>query len=120
MHRLIALALLLVPSLARAEDAWLLRAEKALRWPDAELTAMELAAGDRVAVVYRGADKVRVRKQDLFGWVPADALSPTEPAPEPAPAAAADGLPALPALDFTARIAGGRKPTPAAPPATTP
>lgn len=79
LSRLLPLALLLVPSLAWAEDAWLLRAVEAQRWPDAPAVSLSLAAGDKVAVLYRADGLVRVRKEDGYGWVPEDALSSTAP-----------------------------------------
>ncbi|MFH1467941.1 MAG: SH3 domain-containing protein [Pseudomonadota bacterium] len=91
MHlRLLPLLLLLVPGLAWAEDAWVLRAIEAQRWPDAPKVSMSLAAGDQVTVIYRDAGLTRVRKEGKYGWVPDDALSSAAPvvAGEEAPAPA--------------------------------
>lgn len=98
---LLAASLLLFPGLARAEDAWLVRAVEAVRWPDAPQVSVTLAEGDQVAVVYRMDGLVRVRKEDRYGWVPADALAAEAPAAAAPPEAPADlELPPMPALQI--------------------
>jgi hypothetical protein len=80
LSHLLPLALLLLPGLAQAEDAWLVRAVEAQRWPDAPTISLSLAAGDKVAVLYRADGLVRVRKEAKYGWVPEDALRSEAPA----------------------------------------
>ena len=71
-------------ALAFADDAWLTRDVELLRWPDQaedrEIVVAEGASGDKVEILFRDAELVRVRKGGDFGWVPVDAL--TEEAPE--------------------------------------
>jgi len=103
MSRPLSLSLILsaflLPSVALAEDAWVQRDAEALRWPDAEQISLELELGDKVTVVYRADDMVRVRKGAEFGWLPADSLGDQDPTPAPA----ADDpweIPDMPNLDI--------------------
>lgn len=66
-------------SLAFAEDLWALAPTTGTRWMDVADVSVELAAGDRVEVLVRDGDKVRVRKSTSFGWVAASALTNVEP-----------------------------------------
>jgi hypothetical protein len=86
--------LLLLLSLAFAQDpeqAWLVEDATALRFPDAEVPGPELDANERVTVLFREGDLVRVRAGDEYGWVPSAKITttapegatiPTEPPPE--------------------------------------
>lgn len=71
-------------ALAFADDAWLTRDVELLRWPDhaegREVVVAEGATGDKVEILFRDTELVRVRKGGDFGWVPTDAL--TEESPE--------------------------------------
>ena len=66
-------------SLAFAEDLWAVAPTTGTRWMDVADVSVELAAGDRVEVLVRDGDKVRVRKSTSFGWVAASALTNVEP-----------------------------------------
>lgn len=69
--------------------AWITREVPLARWPDADAAVRTLAAGDEVEVVLREGERVRVRRELDFGWVPADAVADQPPAAaDPAPAAA--------------------------------
>ena len=81
---------LLLLSLVRAEDLWATGAVDAVRWPDVTAVSVSLAEGDRVEVLAREGDKVRIRKGTDFGWVPAASLTDVEP---PKPESVPDGLP---------------------------
>ncbi|MFN7145230.1 MAG: hypothetical protein ACK4YP_15760 [Myxococcota bacterium] len=75
---------LLLLSLAAAEDLWAAAPVEGVRWPDVTTVSVTLAEGDKVEVLVRDGDKVRVRKLTDFGWVPASALTNVEPvAPTP-------------------------------------
>ncbi|RME20381.1 MAG: hypothetical protein D6798_20605 [Deltaproteobacteria bacterium] len=54
-----------------------------MRWPDSDVEVTRLPAGTEVEVVYREGDRVRVRKDLDFGWVPADAIGTPTPAAPP-------------------------------------
>jgi hypothetical protein len=102
LSRLLPLALLLVPGLARAEDAWLVRAVEARRWPDAPAISLSLATGDKVAVLYRADGLVRVRKETSYGWVPEDALTSQAPVLPDEEEGAGEGAGAVPAPEVPA------------------
>lgn len=70
---------LLLLSLLHAEDLWATGAVEGVRWPDVTAVSVTLAQGDRVEVLAREGDKVRVRKGTDFGWVPAASLTEVEP-----------------------------------------
>ncbi len=74
----------LIGAFAFADDAWLTRDVELLRWPDhaegREIVVSEAATGDKVEILFRDTELIRVRKGGDFGWVPVDAL--TEEAPE--------------------------------------
>ncbi len=100
-HAIITLlfSALLIPSVAQAEDAWILEDIEALRWPDAEQVSVVLEPGDKVTVVYKADGMVRVRKGAEFGWVPEAKLGDSDPSP----AAAEDdpwAIPDMPTLDI--------------------
>jgi hypothetical protein len=46
------------------------------RFPDAQVTGPTFAAGESVRVLFVDGARVRVRKGDRYGWVPADQLGP--------------------------------------------
>lgn len=69
--------LLLLATLAMAEDLWVILPVDAVRWPDGAAVAVKLGTGDQVEVLLRDGDRVRVRKGTDFGWVAASALSVT-------------------------------------------
>lgn len=56
----------------------------AKRFPDADTKGPALAGGDEVTVVYVEGDLVRVMSGKDFGWVPATALTATDPTPSEA------------------------------------
>lgn len=93
---LLALTLLaLGSSAAQAEDAWVKDAVDAVRWPEATEVVLHLDAGTKVAVVFRENEKVRIRHEQDYVWVPQAALSATDPAAVVEPAVAEPGkLPA--------------------------
>ena len=56
---------------------------EAKRFVDADTKGPSLATGDAVTVVYVEGDQVRVAAGTRFGWVPATALTATDPNPDP-------------------------------------
>ncbi len=70
-------------ALALADDAWLIQDVDLLRWPDPsesrEVVVAEGLTGDKVEILFRDTDLIRVRKGGDFGWVPASALTETAP-----------------------------------------
>jgi len=81
MQLLALLPTLLTP--AHADDAWATREVELIRWPAAVLEAAPVTAkaaeGDKLVVVLEDGDQVRVQLGDVFGWVPADALTDENP-----------------------------------------
>ena len=88
---------LLLSLLAIAQDAtteapalegyvWATEPLKPLRWPGSEVTTTEVELNERVEVVFVDGDLVRIRKNLNFGWVPAAALTATDPTAAEAPA----------------------------------
>ncbi len=72
--------LLLLAAFAFAEDLWAVAPAEGVRWPDVTAVSLRLAEGDKVEVLVRDGEKVRVRKGTDFGWVAATALTNVEPA----------------------------------------
>lgn len=72
----------LVPATAVAPSAThtLAREVELSRWPDQPSTVGSLPAGSPVNLVVLDGDKARIRHGVDYGWVPADALVPAEPA----------------------------------------
>jgi len=66
--------LLLLCSFAFAEDLWAVAPVEGVRWPDVTTVSVSLEEADRVEVLVRDGEKVRVRKGTNFGWVAASAL----------------------------------------------
>ncbi len=76
--------LLLLCSLALAEDAWTTQELDLVRWPgasDDNPVVDHVAAQARVEVVYRDGERVRVRSGGDFGWCDAASLTDTSPLP---------------------------------------
>lgn len=71
--------LLFLFSLAFAEDLWAASSTEGVRWPDVTTVSVTLVEGDKVEVLARDGDKVRVRKGTDFGWVAAATLTNVEP-----------------------------------------
>jgi hypothetical protein len=71
--------LLLVSTLAFAEDLWATAPTEGVRWPDVATVSVTLVEGDKVEVLMRDDEKVRVRKGTDFGWVAAASLTNVEP-----------------------------------------
>lgn len=80
-------------SLAFAEDLWAVAPAEGVRWPDVTTVSVTLAEGDKVEVLVRDGDKVRVRKGTDFGWVAATALTNVEPTVPTLPGAEGGELP---------------------------
>jgi len=86
MRRLITLVLLGLAAPAFAQEpAWVTEQVESTRFADAEHPGPPLDEGDRVEVVLRDGDRVRVRKGTRFGWVPAAVLTDQAPATEEPP-----------------------------------
>ena len=68
---------------ASTKTMYVLEDTESKRFPDAEQAGKSFIAGDRVQVVSKTADMVRVMKGNTFGWVPRAVLSEEAPAPEP-------------------------------------
>jgi hypothetical protein len=66
-------------SLAFAEDLWAVSNVEGVRWPDVTTVSVTLLEGDKVEVLLRDGDRVRIRKGTDFGWVAATALTNVEP-----------------------------------------
>lgn len=77
-----ALVALAVP--AMAEPVWAVEDTSTRRWMDnADAQAGDVSTGDRLDVVYREGDWIRVRLSAVgagFGWLPADKVTETAPA----------------------------------------
>jgi len=71
--------LLLLSTLALAEDLWATTPTEGVRWPDVATVSVTLVEGDRVEVLVRDGEKLRVRKGTDFGWVAASSLTNVEP-----------------------------------------
>ena len=71
--------LVLLSTLALAEDLWATAPTDGVRWPDVATVSITLAEGDRVEVLVRDGENVRVRKGTDFGWVAASSLTNVEP-----------------------------------------
>lgn len=75
-----------------AEQAWLVEDAPSLRFPDAEVAGPEFDAEQRVTVLFREDERVRVRSGNDYGWVPAEVLTTEAPeGAEPPPSAAPAG-----------------------------
>lgn len=77
---------LLLTALALAENPqgsvrYLTRDTASVRFADAETPGPALIAGDMVIVLFDDGARVRVKKGEGYGWVPADALAEAPPAP---------------------------------------
>ncbi|MDP2309437.1 MAG: hypothetical protein Q8P18_25675 [Pseudomonadota bacterium] len=102
--------LLLLCSHAFAEDLWALAPVEGVRWPDVTTVSVTLTEADRIEVLVRDGEKVRVRKGTDFGWVAASALTDVEPV-KPAVEGGDDEMPS-----FTIPGAEEAPPAPEAPP----
>jgi hypothetical protein len=73
--------LLLLASLAFAQNLYATQATSGVRWPGEKGVSLTLKEGEEVEVVAENADKtlVRVRKGTDFGWVDATLLSAQAP-----------------------------------------
>lgn len=100
-------------SFAHAEDAWLSADVEALRWPDKPYVSASFTRGDYVEVLLRDGDKVRVRKENDFGWVPAADISTIEV--KPAPPMLFPGIEDAPAVPSPVPAGLPGAPAPAAP-----
>ncbi len=70
-------------ALASAETLYTSAPVTAARWPESDKpVAFPLEAGERVEVLARQGDKVRVSKGPEFGWVPAASLTEQAPTPD--------------------------------------
>jgi hypothetical protein len=84
----------LAPSAWAQEAAWVTEEAETVRFLDDDTAGPALDEGDRVIVIFREGDLVRVRKGDRFGWVAGsvltdtapEAAAPTESTPATAPA----------------------------------
>jgi len=88
-------------------------ATTAVRFADGTGVGPTLAAGDRVDLLLVDGDKARIKKDDHYGWVPANLLTSDAPPPAPGAAPQLGHDPALPPLLSQPLLA----PTPAPPPA---
>ncbi|MCB9759205.1 MAG: hypothetical protein H6739_05155 [Alphaproteobacteria bacterium] len=75
--------LLTLVSAAHAEDVWMTQAADLNRWPagtDANVVVKAVATDEKVQLVTRRGDEVRLYIRGTFGWV--DAALITDVAPE--------------------------------------
>ncbi len=99
---LLAFVVFIVPSMAsarKAEYVYALAETTLQRWSDApEPTTVKVESGERLEVVYRLGNLVRVRaiRQRAFGWLPADKVSTENPQSESAPGMPPRGRPGPP------------------------
>ena len=85
-------------SMPRSADArWLVADTQSVRFPEGDVEGPLLLAGTEVEVIVTDGDRVRVRKDDRYGWVPASALTDVSPAPPTLPSA--PGLLGMPPLN---------------------
>lgn len=68
--------------LAHAEDMYATADTTGVRWLDSATVTVSLTSGDKVEVLARDGDKIRVRKDQDFGWVAAAMLTDQAPVPE--------------------------------------
>lgn len=85
--------LLFLCSIAFAEDLWAVAPVEGVRWPDVTTVSVTLTEADRVEVLVRDGEKVRVRKGTDFGWVAASALTNVEPVKPTVEGAEGDEIP---------------------------
>jgi len=72
--------MLLLLTVAFAEDAWLTSDADLVRWPDGEaIVVKSLVEGAKVEIVTEDEVLVRVRSGIDFGWIPASMLTEEEP-----------------------------------------
>jgi hypothetical protein len=102
---------------ASADNRWVTEATTAVRFADGTGVGPALAVGDRVIVILEDPDKVRIRKDDHYGWVAPTVLSTVAP-PEAAGAPQLGHAPALPPLlSQPLVVPQSGAPAPTAPPA---
>ncbi len=76
--------LLLLTSLAMAEDAWTTQEVDLVRWPgatDDNPVVDHVGLDEKVEIVFRDGERVRVRTGGYFGWCDAAALTDVSPLP---------------------------------------
>ena len=61
------------------EDAWVVDEQVARRFPEGETQGPRFEAGDKVVVVYREGNQVRVKGDSGFGWMASDAITTEKP-----------------------------------------
>jgi len=72
--------MLLLLTVAFAEDAWLTSDADLVRWPDGEpIVVKSLVEGAKVEIVMEDEVLVRVRSGIDFGWIPASMLTEEKP-----------------------------------------
>jgi hypothetical protein len=64
-----------------AEARWLVADTASQRFPGEEIAGPTFTAGTEVEVIVTDGDRVRVRKDEQYGWVPASALTDAAPIP---------------------------------------
>ncbi len=77
------LLILTLIGLAAADDAWMTQDAVLVRWPAAVMedapTTARVDEGQKVEVVLRDGDQVRVKAVEDFGWVAADKVTDEDP-----------------------------------------
>lgn len=78
--RLVAMWMLLwpFPALA-AEIVWATDTVESVRFADADVKGPTFEAKARLEVLFRDGDRVRVRRGDSYGWIPAAKTTATAP-----------------------------------------
>ena len=66
---------------ASADARWLVADTASQRFPGEDVAGPTFATGTEVVVIVTEGDRVRVHKDDRYGWVPASALTATPPLP---------------------------------------
>ncbi len=80
MKKVLFLVAMLIPSVGWAQDVVWAKAETAsTRFPDAEVAGPMFAANERLTVLARDGNRIRVMGSAEYGWIPAAAVTETMP-----------------------------------------
>src|SRR5687768_8435035 len=80
-----------------ADARWLVADTASQRFPGEDVPGPTITAGTEVVVIVTEGDRVRVHKDDQYGWVPASALTAVAPMPTMPTSPGLLGMPPQPA-----------------------